>query len=210
MSKQEEATRHGEILLAFTDEHTSTQKRLDAIAAYRSAVVRTVMVAASKRTAPIQPQRGLPFPARVPWALHERAWSQYAAAGHGDQSAERLAERGGFGVGEFVACLLGRGYSAKAIASLTDADYQQARDEVQRFGLCAAPDGAAIEGMTALGNPLGLVLFLFWLHGPRSTLHALGDYFHALADAAEPPQMLTGRKLGWMIAEILLDAESAR
>jgi hypothetical protein len=55
------------------------------------------------------------------------------------------------------------------------------------------------------GNPLGLVLFLFWFHGPRDTLHALGDYFHTLADAAEPLEMLTGRKLGALVSQILLD-----
>jgi hypothetical protein len=57
------------------------------------------------------------------------------------------------------------------------------------------------------GNPLGLVLFLFWFHGPRATLRALGDYLHVLADAAEPLQMLTGRQLGGMLGKILLDAE---
>jgi hypothetical protein len=60
------------------------------------------------------------------------------------------------------------------------------------------------------GNPLGLVLFLFWFHGPRGTLRALGDYFHALADAAEPPQMLTARQLGGVLVQILLDEEKAR
>ncbi len=57
------------------------------------------------RTAPVQPARGHPFPTRIPWHFHERAWSMYAAAGHGSQSAERLAQRGGFGVLELVACL---------------------------------------------------------------------------------------------------------
>lgn len=55
--------------------------------------------------APVQSTRGHPFPPRIPWHFHERAWSVYAAAGHGDQSAVRLAERGGFGVLEVVACL---------------------------------------------------------------------------------------------------------
>ncbi len=59
----------------------------------------------ASRTAPVQVERGVAFPARIPWHFHERAWGAYAAAGHGDQSAERLAERGGFGVYELVACL---------------------------------------------------------------------------------------------------------
>jgi hypothetical protein len=36
----------------------------------------------------------------IPWGLHEMLWRVYADHGHGDQSAERLAERGGFGRGE--------------------------------------------------------------------------------------------------------------
>jgi hypothetical protein len=45
------------------------------------------------KTAPVQAQpRG-----DIPWALHVRAWQVYAALGHGNQSAQRIAERGGFG-----------------------------------------------------------------------------------------------------------------
>ena len=33
----------------------------------------------------------------VPWSEAEIAWQTYDYLGHGDQSLERLAERGGFG-----------------------------------------------------------------------------------------------------------------
>jgi hypothetical protein len=42
---------------------------------------------------------------RIPWDIHVRAWQAYAAFGYGDQSAERIAERGGFGYGELVMLL---------------------------------------------------------------------------------------------------------
>lgn len=32
----------------------------------------------------------------IPWGLHEMLWRIYADHGHGDQTAERVAERGGF------------------------------------------------------------------------------------------------------------------
>ena len=89
-------------------------------------------VRASKTaTAPVQPEQGFPFPTRIPWAVHERAWSQYAAAGHGDQSARRLAERGGFGVRELCACLLGRGYSSASIRAITPDDVAKVREEIE-------------------------------------------------------------------------------
>jgi hypothetical protein len=62
------------------------------------------------KLAPVQVMRGEPFPRSIPWHFHARAWSEYAAH-HRDQSAERIAERGGFGVSEVVACLTpGLGY----------------------------------------------------------------------------------------------------
>lgn len=58
------------------------------------------------RRAPVQRERATNRPAgTVPWDVHERAWARYAELGHGAQSAERIAERGGFGYGE-MACLL--------------------------------------------------------------------------------------------------------
>lgn len=47
----------------------------------------------------------------VPWWAAERAYEGYAAAGHGDQSLERLAQRGGFGVGEFGVLFQGLAYN---------------------------------------------------------------------------------------------------
>jgi hypothetical protein len=43
----------------------------------------------------------------IAWSEHKEAWQEYARAGHGSQSAERLAERGGFGYSELLD-LLGR------------------------------------------------------------------------------------------------------
>jgi len=67
------------------------------------------------RRAPVQGSRHGPswlnrcsFPAgTVAWAEHLEAWGRYASLGHGDQSAERVAERGGFDITEMV-FLLGR------------------------------------------------------------------------------------------------------
>lgn len=61
------------------------------------------------RRAPVQVRqyRGDSAPS-VPWAVHVRAWQAYAALGHGDQSAERIAERGGFGWQEMVLMLAER------------------------------------------------------------------------------------------------------
>ncbi len=38
----------------------------------------------------------------IPWSLAEVAYEAYSAAGHGSQSLERLAERGGFGWAELL------------------------------------------------------------------------------------------------------------
>lgn len=40
-------------------------------------------------------------PGTIAWAEHEEAWRDYNRRYHG-QSAERIAERGGFGYGELV------------------------------------------------------------------------------------------------------------
>lgn len=42
----------------------------------------------------------------VPRELHDRAWAVYDVLGHGQQSADRILERGGFSWGE-VALMLG-------------------------------------------------------------------------------------------------------
>ena len=41
----------------------------------------------------------------IPWWLAEIAYAQYAKLGHGAQSIERIAERGGFGREELVKLL---------------------------------------------------------------------------------------------------------
>lgn len=43
---------------------------------------------------------------RVPWRIHEKAWREYAK-NHPGQSAERLAERGGFSLEELIYLLAG-------------------------------------------------------------------------------------------------------
>jgi hypothetical protein len=42
------------------------------------------------------------FPGTISWAEHEEAWRDYAKRYGKDQSAERLAQRGGFGYAELV------------------------------------------------------------------------------------------------------------
>ena len=87
--------------------------------------------------APVQRARWTPaafnFPTRVPWAMSAKAWEAYAAEGHGDQSHERLCERGGFGVEEFCACILGRGYTMQGIASIVPEDIERVRAMVESW-----------------------------------------------------------------------------
>lgn len=59
--------------------------------------------AARMRSKPFPIQQGFP----IPWELAERAYLYYAERFGSDQSLERLAQRGGFGMQEF-ACLLAR------------------------------------------------------------------------------------------------------
>ncbi len=47
----------------------------------------------------------------VPWSAAERAYKGYVAAGHGGQSLERVAERGGFSAGEFAVMYQGYKYN---------------------------------------------------------------------------------------------------
>lgn len=50
--------------------------------------------------APVLADKTNPRHGTIPWSVHLRVWQAYAAAGHGDQSAERIAERGGFSYDE--------------------------------------------------------------------------------------------------------------
>lgn len=60
------------------------------------------------RRAPVQGDRRLPqgAPGRdagtIAWSEHEEVWRAYAHRYGKEQSAERIAERGGFGWGEIV------------------------------------------------------------------------------------------------------------
>ena len=74
-------------------------------------------------SSPRHPHKGYPmsddperrFPIQnagtVPWSAAEKAYEGYAAAGHGSQSLERVAQRGGFGVGEFAVLYQGLAYN---------------------------------------------------------------------------------------------------
>jgi hypothetical protein len=58
-------------------------------------------VTEGQKTAPVQANKA----SQIPWEVHVHAWQVYAALGHGSQSAERIAERGGFGWSELVLLL---------------------------------------------------------------------------------------------------------
>ena|SRR5688572_24028212 len=61
------------------------------------------------KQAPVQGQPGRRDGSfTVDWDIHVRAWQVYAALGHGDQSAQRIAERGGFGALEMIVMLAER------------------------------------------------------------------------------------------------------
>jgi hypothetical protein len=60
------------------------------------------------RRAPVQGERELKKgPGTIAWEEHLRAWSAYDAKWRCGQTAERLAERGGFSYGELVEFLGG-------------------------------------------------------------------------------------------------------
>lgn len=82
------------------------------------------------RRAPVQPSRGVPFPTSVAWHFHERAWSQYAACFGRSQSAERIAERGGFSAMELVMFMLGKDPGS---GRPTDAEIAAVRAEVEAY-----------------------------------------------------------------------------
>lgn len=62
----------------------------------------TVMV--EPRRAPVQSERNRPA-GTVLWEEHEKAWRAYSVRYGKDQSAERIAERGGFGYDEITKLL---------------------------------------------------------------------------------------------------------
>lgn len=60
----------------------------------------------TERRAPVQgdlfPHRGGKSSGTISWSEHVEAWHAYSAIYGGSQSAERIAERGGFGHGELL------------------------------------------------------------------------------------------------------------
>lgn len=63
-------------------------------------------VTAYERRAPVQGDRDH-HPGSIPWHVHVTIWEAYAAIFGHDQSAERMAERGGFGYREAQLILIG-------------------------------------------------------------------------------------------------------
>jgi len=59
-----------------------------------------------EKTAPVQESAGHMIPGgQIPWAVHLLAAKEYNR--HHNQSAEQLADRGGFSWSELIACLRG-------------------------------------------------------------------------------------------------------
>jgi hypothetical protein len=57
----------------------------------------------AERRAPVQSSKQHNRPiGTIAWSEHEQVWKAYAARYGRQQSAERIAERGGFGYGEIV------------------------------------------------------------------------------------------------------------
>lgn len=54
------------------------------------------------KKAPVQETRGIAGPGTIDWEEHERVWTAYAAKYGGYQTAQRIAERGGFSYAELV------------------------------------------------------------------------------------------------------------
>lgn len=74
------------------------------------------------RTAPVQG-----FSAGIPWSLHLRAWDGYSAKWGRGQTAERLAERGGFHTGELDEFVPGWRQEVSEIARLRAAHQEIVR-----------------------------------------------------------------------------------
>lgn len=71
---------------------------------------------------------GIPVPDSIPWAMIE-PHAERAAANHGSQSLERLAERGGLDAGEIVAIL--RNWSFQLMTP--EAAFKQLNEELARW-----------------------------------------------------------------------------
>jgi hypothetical protein len=86
----------------------------------------------NEKTAPVQRY------GRIPWDLHVRAWGAYAAKYGKYQSAERIAERGGFDVNELDVFLPGWRDELTAYAQLAAARERIAALEAEIGILTAA------------------------------------------------------------------------
>ena len=93
----------------------------------------------------------------IPWSLHERAWEKYNQR-HRGQSAEKIAERGGFGIEEMDEYFPGWRYEASEIAKLkeeierlqTDALFVQLRASKEERDKLRAQLKVAIETFGSL------------------------------------------------------------
>lgn len=102
----------------------------------------------SERMFPLMPQRGAaPGPLSIPWSVAEKAYSVYAAEFGLGQSLERLAERGGFGLGEMDKFYPAWRDEVSEIVKLKNAlrserreTASKVRDIARRIGSAAWPD----------------------------------------------------------------------
>ncbi len=146
-----------------------------------------------------------PFPLRIPWHFHERAWSVYAAAGHGDQSAVRLAERGGFGVLEIVACLALGNYRAN-YKQITAEHVATVRAEIEEWtsgnhAVRAERDAAIAQACSAIERSTAATLELVEAERERgcarSEVARMRSSLETLADHHDGnPEM------GWIASEL--------
>lgn len=102
------------------DELRRVAADLDRLGMKRSAarILGAIETAPDERPAPVQDhRRGATVPlTAIPWGLHAILWRVYADHGHGDQSAERLAERGGFSrdeLGQLAVGMYGREFGPR-------------------------------------------------------------------------------------------------
>lgn len=72
-------------------------------------------------------QRVRPMPSAIPWWLAEVAYEYYSKRYGGQQSLERLAERGGFGRKELVMFIRGN------LKDTTDSIIMDMTDEIKRL-----------------------------------------------------------------------------
>lgn len=74
----------------------------------------------------------------IPWAIAEQAWEEYKRRGHGDQSLERVHERGGLCPIEIDALLAGK-YTIRGLRALREEeeDFERASGKMicERCGL---------------------------------------------------------------------------